>query len=43
MNTSTNNDRTFNSICFNYYGDLSTFVIIITLLSIDNTSLYVVS
>ncbi len=43
MNMFTNNDHSFNSIRFNYCGGLSCFVIIITSLSIDNASLYVVS
>jgi len=43
MNMFTNNGRTFSSIRFNYCGVLSSLVIIITSLSIDNASLYVVS
>ena len=37
MNIITSDGHTFNSIRFNYCGALSTFVIIITLLSIDRT------
>ncbi len=39
----TNNGHNFNAIRFNYCGEMSTFVIIITSLSIDSTSLYVIS
>ena len=43
MNIITYDGRTFNSIRFNYCGSLSCFVIIITMMSIENTSLYVAS
>ncbi len=42
MNMFTFDGNTFSSIRFNYCGVLSMFVIIITLLSIDITSLYVI-
>jgi hypothetical protein len=42
MNLITSSGRNFSSIRFNYCGVLSSLVIIITLLSIDITSLYVV-
>ena len=43
MNIITSDGRTFNSIRFNYYVLLSCLVIIITMMSIENTSLYVAS
>ena len=43
MNIITSDGRTFNSIRFNYCGVLSTFVIIITYMSIDIVSLHIVS
>jgi hypothetical protein len=42
MNMFTSDGHSFSSIRFNYCGVLSSLVIIITLLSIDITSLYVV-